>query len=120
AGTLDGFGTIAHQRLRPNERPKIPIAGGNKYLKIRPKQGSRLKRRNQKLTVEEPCAATVNHESAEHIDPPAPFQMRLRNREQVLEGVARLRLGNTRPRPDPHLVVMKCGATVGRDWICAR
>jgi len=42
AGTLDGFGTIAHQRLRPNERPKIPIAAGNKYLKIRPKQGSRI------------------------------------------------------------------------------
>jgi hypothetical protein len=41
AGTLDGFETIAHQRLRPNERPKIPIAGGNEYLKIRPKQGSR-------------------------------------------------------------------------------
>jgi hypothetical protein len=38
---LEGFETIAHQRLRPNERPKIPIAARNKYLKIRPKQGSR-------------------------------------------------------------------------------
>jgi hypothetical protein len=41
AGILEGFETIAHQRLRPNEWPKIPIAVGNKYLKIRPKQGSR-------------------------------------------------------------------------------
>jgi hypothetical protein len=41
AGILDGFETITHQHLRPNERPKIPIAAGNKYKKIRPKQGSR-------------------------------------------------------------------------------
>jgi hypothetical protein len=38
---LEGFETIAHQSLRPNERPKIPIVAGNKYLEIRPKQGSR-------------------------------------------------------------------------------
>jgi hypothetical protein len=41
AGILDGFETIAHQHLRPNERPKVPIAVDNKYVKIRPKQGSR-------------------------------------------------------------------------------
>jgi hypothetical protein len=33
AGILDGFETITHQHLRPNERPKIPIAAGNKYKK---------------------------------------------------------------------------------------
>jgi hypothetical protein len=33
AGFFEGFETIAHQSLQPNERPKIPIATGNKYLK---------------------------------------------------------------------------------------
>jgi len=78
AGTLDGFGTIAHQRLRPNERPKIPIAGGNKYLKIRPKQGSRLSNVTKNLQWKEPCAAMVNHESAAHIVPAFLFQMTLK------------------------------------------
>jgi hypothetical protein len=60
AGILDGFETIAHQHLRPNERPKVPIAVGSKYLKIRPKQGSRSSERRQELTAQEPCAATLN------------------------------------------------------------
>ena len=77
-GIFEGFWTIADQILQPNERPKIPIAGGNKYLKIRPKQGSRLSSVTKKLTVEEPCAAMVNHESEAHIDPAFLFQMTLK------------------------------------------
>jgi hypothetical protein len=40
-GIFEGFWTIADQILRPNERPKIPIAGIDRYLQIRLKQGSR-------------------------------------------------------------------------------
>jgi hypothetical protein len=40
-GIFEGFGTIADQILQPSERPKIPIAVKDKYLKIRLKQGLR-------------------------------------------------------------------------------
>jgi hypothetical protein len=40
-GIFEGFWTIADQILRPNERPKIPIAVKDKYLEIRLKQGLR-------------------------------------------------------------------------------
>jgi hypothetical protein len=40
-GILEGFWTIADQTLRPNERPKIPIAFKVNTGKIRLKQGLR-------------------------------------------------------------------------------
>jgi len=60
AGILDGFETITHQHLRPNERPKIPIAAGNKYKKNTAEARLAIKRRNQELTAQEPCAAMPN------------------------------------------------------------
>jgi hypothetical protein len=56
AGILVGFETIAHQRLRPNEWPKIPIAAGSKYLKMRPKQGSCVNRATKNMQRKALCS----------------------------------------------------------------
>jgi len=60
AGILDGFETIAHQRLRPNEWPKIPIAGRNGYSKNTAEARLANEQHNQELTTQQRCTVLPN------------------------------------------------------------